>query len=231
VLAEEFHPARNPQGQQLVKIEPQAMSPLSKVDIAGSEEFMSTLLSPWITRPDLVRASPNVPRPTEILYGSKTNFLANCLYQGMRMWPWRDPERLALGWIAYSLIKWMVEPTIEWYQRLQCFQRPIQEQLDYPHSCFIDFFVWPQLRFNLIKNQYKYDTEDLAGILTCCMKVRWPWNKAVLVPDNEGHLQLEEEFYNTFTTQDGWALTYDFINQYPELVDGLDTTKLRYRFD
>lgn len=180
------------------------------------------------TRPDLVRACPEPPQPIDFLYGSKKNFLANIIHEATRRWPCRDPERLAAGWLGYHMIKWMVEPSEERFSRLQDFQKPVPEQLCYPHAFFADFMIWPALRANLIKYQHTYDRDDMVGMLTCCLKVRWPWNKPYLLPTDDGHLVIRSEFYDIFTKLEGWGLTREFIDQYPVLFDGVDTASIHY---
>ncbi|OTA90116.1 hypothetical protein M434DRAFT_78384 [Hypoxylon sp. CO27-5] len=193
-----------------------------------SSPFVTDYFQLAYTRPDLVRASPEPPQPIDLLYGSKTNFLANTLHEATRRWPCRDPERLAAGWLAYHMIKWMLDPSEERFSRLQEFQKPVPEQLCYPHPFFVDFIMWPALRVNLIKNQHTYDREDMIGMLTCCLKVRWPWNKPFLLPTDDGQLVIRPDFYEIFTKTEGWGLTREFFNQYPILSDGLDTASIHY---
>lgn len=188
-----------------------------KSDLLATDIFASC-----IRKPDQVRASPEMPMPAELVYGSKRNFLANVIFEGTRKWPCRDPERLAGGWLAYKLIKWMVEPTEDRFNRLYEFQRPVAEQLCYPHPYFVDFFMLPQLRANLVKKQHMYQTLDVIGLLTCCLKVHWPWNKPMLEPDDEGQLQMRAEFLDTFTRIEGWGITKEFATMYPHLVEGAD---------
>ncbi|KAI1141841.1 hypothetical protein F5Y05DRAFT_274866 [Hypoxylon sp. FL0543] len=193
-----------------------------------SSPFVTDLFDLAFGNPELVRACPETPQPVDFLYGSKNNYLANIIHEATRRWPCRDPERLAAGWLAYHQIKWMLEPSEERFSRLHDFQRPVPEQLRYPHAFFADFIIWPRLRANLIKNQHTYDRQDMVGMLTCCLKVRWPWNKPFLQPTDEGQLVIQPDFYNTFTKPEGWGLTREFLNRYPALIDGLDTTSIHY---
>ncbi|KAI0836313.1 hypothetical protein F5Y06DRAFT_106921 [Hypoxylon sp. FL0890] len=190
--------------------------------------FMTETFDLAFSNPDLVRASPETPQPVDFLYGSKSNFLANIIHDATRCWPCRDPERLASGWLAYHQIKWMLEPSEERFSRLHDFQKPVSEQLCYPHAFFTDFIMWPTLRANLIKKQHTYDPEAMVGMLTCCLKVRWPWNKPFLMPTDDGQLVIHPEFYEAFTKTEGWGLTKEFLKQFPDLMTGLDTTTIHY---
>ncbi|KAI1387747.1 uncharacterized protein F4822DRAFT_291513 [Hypoxylon trugodes] len=202
------------------------MTPVHSKD----EGALSDWISVYLSRADLVRSSPEDPKPVELLYGSKTNFLANAIHDVTRRRPCRDPERLAGGWLTYRLVKWMFEPSETRFARLQDFQKPVAEQLCHPHASFIDFMVWPALRTNFIKNQSAYDREEFIGLWTCCLKVRWAWNKRFLEPDDNGELVFSTDFYNTFTKPEGWGLTRDFLTRYPSLFIGLDIQSIHYEF-
>lgn len=86
----------------------------------------------------------------------------------------------------------------------------------------IDILPWPQLRSNLARNWHKYDYVELQGYMSCCMKVRWPWGKAILGRDEEDNLVIRKEYVDLFSRESGWGLTPEFINRYPELLEGID---------
>jgi hypothetical protein len=125
----------------------------------------------WLQRPDLVESSPDSPAPLDLLYGSKTNFLANVIHEAVRKWPSRDPERLAGGWLCYHFIKWLICPTQEAYSRLQPWQRLVEAQLRTRHPYFVDLLWWPVLRTNVIDMQHRYDVADVFALLTYYIKV------------------------------------------------------------
>ncbi|KAG7284233.1 hypothetical protein NEMBOFW57_010597 [Staphylotrichum longicolle] len=183
----------------------------------------------WLQRPDLVKASPESPAPLELLYGSKTNFLANVIHEAGRKWPCRDPERLAGGWLCYHFIKWMICPTQAAYSHLQPWQLPVQEQLQKKHPYFIDLLWWPGLRANMINKQHRYDLADAFALFTCCIKVRWAWGKNFLEPGEDGQFRILPEFYDTFTRIEGWGLTDELMTRYPAIVDGLDVDSIRFQ--
>lgn len=176
----------------------------------------------------LVMDSPDVPSPLALLYGSCKNPLANKLHQRMRALRSCDNERLAGGWLAYLTIKWALDPSQSRFERLPDFMRPVTEQLCYPHHSDHDYVLWPQLRANLILKQGQYDPEKVHGLFACCLKVRWPWGKNILEPKADGELGITMDFYQTFTSLNGWGVTSDFTNKYPELLEGMDINSVCY---
>lgn len=183
----------------------------------------------WLQRPELAKSSADDPLPTELLYGSKTNFLANVINQSLRAWPCRDPERLASGWLVYNKIKWMLQPIPKNYARLQDFQIPVPEQLEHGHPYFIDFVHWPELRARMIQHAAVYNPQDVLGMYLCCVKLRWPWGQNFLEPKDDGTLRMRQDYLETITSLDGWGLTDDFIQRFPLLTQGLNLSAMRFR--
>lgn len=200
---------------------------LTPIHFDGDLIFTDTFAQ-CFNRSDLVRAAPETPQPIDFLYGSRSNFLANVLHDTTRKWPCRDPERLAICWLMYPLLKWLLEPSETRYSRLRSFQTPVSEQLHHPHPYFVDFILWPQLRANLIRHEGTYDPQDVAGMLCCCLKVRWPWNKCILEPTDDGKFLVHADFFDAFNKLEGWGLTKEFMDRYPVLVEGLDRASIYY---
>lgn len=196
----------------------------SATDVVVTECFKD-----WLQWPDLAQASPEQPQPVELLYGSKTNFLANVIHQSLRSWPCRDPERLAAGWLIYNQIKWMLRPNPDSYKRLLDFQVPVSEQLEHGHPYFVDFVHWPALRARMIQTRDLYDPQDVLGMYLCCVKLRWPWGQNFLEPEDDGTLKMRPDFFETFTRLGGWGITNDFLQRFPALAEGLDVSAINYR--
>ncbi len=115
------------------------------------------------------------------------------------------------------------------YARLQPWQRPVEEQLrSKGHPYIVDLLWWPGLRANLIRMGGRYDVADAFALLTCCVRVRWPWGKNFLEAKEDGGFGMAPEFYDTFTRIEGWGLTEDVMVRYPAIVDGLDVDAMRF---
>ncbi|KAI0116321.1 hypothetical protein GGR51DRAFT_501018 [Nemania sp. FL0031] len=195
-----------------------------------SDLIWSDLCAVVVAKPDLVHNAPEDPRPLELLYGSKTNLLAHAICAATRKWRCRDPERLAAGWLTYHLMKWSSQPSERRFSLLPEFLRPVGEQLCNPHPYFVDYVVWPSLRINMIKTQHIYDPRDIMGMLSCCMKVRWPWNENVLEPGDDGEFGFKVSFRETFMKLEGWGMTKEFLDRFPLLAQDLDINSILYNF-
>ncbi|KAI1165837.1 hypothetical protein F5B18DRAFT_608902 [Nemania serpens] len=224
---QEAEPATRPQR----KIEDLTSPRWSKTPFhLDSDLIWSSLATVCILNPELVHSSPDAPQPLELLYGSKTNLLAHAVSIATYQWRCRDPERVAAGWLAYLLIKWALQPSEHRFSLLQEFQHPVNEQLCNAHPYFVDYVVWPKLRINLIKTLHIYDPRDVMGMLSCCMKVRWPWNETFLEPGENGDYVLRASFRETFMRIDGWGMTREFFERFPLLAQDLDVASLLFNF-
>lgn len=184
---------------------------------------------PWFEYPDLVSACPTKASPLDLLHGTRRNFLADEIHGSLRHRAIRDAECLAFGWLLYHFSKWLVMPDPTTFARLSPFQRPIKPQFQVDHPRAIDMVVWPQMRANLLKNWTSYDFVDLMAYMSCCTKLRWPWGKPILERDSDDNLQMRGDYFETFTRESAWGLTSEFIERYPELLQGMDIEAVRFR--
>ncbi|EYE92317.1 bZIP transcription factor [Aspergillus ruber CBS 135680] len=197
----------------------------------GHNLFYFPATCPWLSNPHLIALCPPYPSPLDLLHGTRRNYLANQIHHLIRRRAFRDSECLALGWLAYLFSKWRATPSPETFARLAPFQRPVAIQLQKGHPAALDLMPWPQLRTNLIKNWTKFDFVEFAGYASCCIKVRWPWGEDVLERDEEDRFQVRLEFMEVFMRESGWGLTTEFIQRYPEFVEGMDVENVRFRFE
>ncbi|RAL09761.1 bZIP transcription factor [Aspergillus homomorphus CBS 101889] len=205
-------------------------SPLWKRIPLNNDDPSAPYMS-FLAYPEQIRASPDSPAsPLDLLYGSKTNVLADLVYRTTKRRPLRDPERLACGWLAYHLFKWIFSPSPSRFARLPTFMLSVSDQINIPHLSSIDLMIWPEIRSNLIRRWHIYEgqRDDLFGFLSCCIKVRWPWGESILERDDQDQLRIRRSFYETFMTIEGWGLTPDVIRSYPSILTGVDLPSIVY---
>ncbi|EAW08523.1 bZIP transcription factor [Aspergillus clavatus NRRL 1] len=195
----------------------------------GNDPALMPASAPWLGRSDLIATCPPEPCPLDLLHGTRRNWLANEIHRAIRRRAIRDAECLAFGWLAYVYSKWRVSPNSTTFARLAPFQQPVMTQIQQSHPTALDIIIWPQLRANIIRNWTNYDFVELTGYLGACTKVRWPWGKDMLERDANDNLQMRREFFDVFTCESGWGLTSEFIDRYPELMEGIDIEALRFR--
>lgn len=196
--------------------------PLNKSDA------VSVSLSPWLANSDMVNACPELPEPLDLLYGTNNNPLADMIQNALRALRCRDPERLGIGWLLYVMAKWRATPTAERFARIPVFFRPVQRQLTELHASCIDTIIWSGLRLNLMDNIDELDIWEITGMLSCCLKIRWPWGQDFLERDEDNVLRIRVDFMRTFTSETGWGITSEFVMRYPALFRDMDLTTVCY---
>lgn len=196
---------------------------------SASDMVVTVSFKNWLRRPDLVYASPDHPQPLELLYGSKTKFVADTLHHSPRSWPCRDPWASGYG-VAHVLSDQMDanRPIPENYARLQEFQIPVGEQLEHSHPYFIDFVHWPKLRANVIRHGGDGERSGYPGHVPLLCKAslavgtKVPGTEAGWhFEDAKGFCRHVHEFGRLGC--DGW-----FLPRIPALGEGMDPDKTIY---
>lgn len=123
--------------------------------------------------------------------------------------------------LTYSL-KWLLWPSEATFQRVPEYSRPTPLQLVQEHHLAFDLPLWPIFRDNLIRHSHRIDLEEFAWVLACTFRIRGGFNKQFIVRENDGELQISEEFYQQFMNLENWGLLEGFWIKYPYLVEGLD---------
>ncbi|EPE04426.1 hypothetical protein F503_01430 [Ophiostoma piceae UAMH 11346] len=186
---------------------------------------------PWDRDMGAILDAADEPSPLELVFGSSTNFLANEVQVTLKHFFASAPERLSIGIMIYSFVKWRTKPSPERYGRLPEFVRLVPEQAKMSHSGCLDIILWGQLRANIIRNHAKYDVDKVMRKYCSSLRLRWSRDRDMLIPikDNaargdepkETH-RLNPDFYARYTDLSNWGLTSDFQRAYPELLEGMD---------
>ncbi|KAJ6171824.1 hypothetical protein N7470_000891 [Penicillium chermesinum] len=173
---------------------------------------------PWLAYPERIAGCPDIPSsPLEILYGTRTNYLADTIHSTLDRRLLRDPEKMAMGLMTYHFTQWIMSPSPERFELVPSFMRPIPEQFK---SRIHLLWLW---------HFYENNRDVLFGMFACCIKIRWPWGESILERDENNELRLIKDFYKRIMSEDGWGITSDFVRQYPGLAAGVDIDSIIYK--
>ncbi|KAH7063313.1 hypothetical protein B0J12DRAFT_642311 [Macrophomina phaseolina] len=93
------------------------------------------------------------------------------------------PERVAVLYIMFLVMRWQIEPTQENYERLPDWMTPRPSQLFTPHPVWNDYLPWPRLRDHIITDQPQQAFDNFFIPYTTSLSLNWPHSpRDVLLP-------------------------------------------------
>ncbi|KAG0648138.1 hypothetical protein D0Z07_5843 [Hyphodiscus hymeniophilus] len=133
------------------------------------------------------------------------------------------PEKVAVLYIMFLVMRWQISPTQENYDRLPDWITPRPSQLFTPHPAWIDLLPWPKMRDRLVReyNPRDYLFDDWFIPYTTTMSVNWPYEPtdALLSSPDSEDLMINPVFERHLRRLENWSLGPAFANAFPGLVD------------
>lgn len=139
------------------------------------------------------------------------------------------PERVAVLYIMFLLMRWQISPTKENYARLPEWMRPQHSQLYCAHPAWIDHLPFPLMRETLARvynpNEYLFDNFFIP--FTTTIRISWPYEETDTLlqsPDGD-ELMINPVFERHLRNLDNWTLGEPFAKSFPALAE---TCKIDY---
>lgn len=142
------------------------------------------------------------------------------------------PEKVAVLYVMFLLMRWQISPTQENYDRLPEWLTPRPSQLFTPHPAWIDHLVWPKMRDRLVANYNPRDYlfDNFCIPFTTTMSVNWPYDPTdvLLVSGNAGSegpgggvedVVINPVFERHLRRLENWSLGPAFAKAFPGLQD------------
>ncbi|KAF1949868.1 hypothetical protein CC80DRAFT_483743 [Byssothecium circinans] len=93
------------------------------------------------------------------------------------------PEQVAIIYIMFLVMRWLVDPTRENYERLPDWVQPRPSQLFIPHPFWMDYIPWPRMRDTFIATRKTPDFNTFFIPYTMTISLNWPHSQHdVLIP-------------------------------------------------
>jgi hypothetical protein len=133
------------------------------------------------------------------------------------------PEKVALLYIMFLIMRWQIAPTQENYDRLPDWVTPRPSQLFTSHPAWIDHLPWPKMRDRLVRDytprDYLFDNFFIP--FTSTLNVNWPYEPTDTLlssPDND-ELMINPVFERHLRSLENWSLGPAFAKAFPGLTD------------
>ncbi|KAI0137341.1 BZIP transcription factor [Xylariales sp. AK1849] len=131
------------------------------------------------------------------------------------------PERVAVLYIMFLVMRWQISPTKENYNLLPPWAQPVPAQLYNTHPAWIDHLPFPRMRDKLTKeynpSEFLFDNFFIPFTLT--LSVNWPYEATdTLLQSSDGdELLINPVFERHMGKLENWTLGEQFHMTFPQL--------------
>jgi hypothetical protein len=133
------------------------------------------------------------------------------------------PEKVAVLYIMFLIMRWQISPTQENYDRLPDWVTPRPSQLFTPHPAWIDHLPWPRMRDKLVRdyNPDEYLFDNFFIPFTTTLSLNWPYEPTdtLLTSVDTEELMINPVFERHLRRLENWSLGPTFAHTFPDLVD------------
>ncbi|PIA94579.1 hypothetical protein CB0940_08353 [Cercospora beticola] len=132
------------------------------------------------------------------------------------------PEKVAVLYIMFLVLRWLICPCEKCYERLPEWCRPTAVQLEKAHVAWADYLPWPYMRSQIALREGEVKFEDFFVSYTTTLSLNWPLphDCVLLRSGNDGAtLELNPAFEHHLRDLNNWSLGTRFAQTFPLLVD------------
>jgi hypothetical protein len=133
------------------------------------------------------------------------------------------PEKVAVLYIMFLIMRWQISPTQENYDRLPEWVTPRPSQLFTPHPAWIDHLPWPRMRDKLVRDyvlsEYAFDNFFIPFTTTLSLNWTYEPTDTLLTSPETDELMINPVFERHLRRLENWSLGPAFANTFPGLAD------------
>ncbi|KAI8955874.1 hypothetical protein F4801DRAFT_574075 [Xylaria longipes] len=133
----------------------------------------------------------------------------------------RIPERVAVLYVMFRVMRWHISPTLENFELLPQFSKPLDVQYSIPHPAWVDYLPWPAMRKRFV-HEYEspdFDFDKIFLPYTQTLSLNWPYeekNALIETPDGS-EIIINPVFREHFLRIENWTLGDAFDKACPAL--------------
>lgn len=132
------------------------------------------------------------------------------------------PERVAVLYVMFLIMRWQIEPSQDNYDRLPDFVRPLPSQLHSPHPAWLDHLPFSAMREKLISDYTPPDVfpfENFFIPFTTTLSLNWPYEDTdtLLQGPESDELMINPVFERHLRRRENWTLGDAFARAFPML--------------
>ena len=129
------------------------------------------------------------------------------------------PEKVAVLYIMFLIMRWQIAPTQENYDRLPEWVTPRPSQVLTPHPAWMDNLPWPRMRDKIIEGHQHYPFENFSMSYTSTLSLNWPYeyHEILLSSPKSNEMSINPVFERHLRDLNNWSLGPAFANAHPAL--------------
>ncbi|KAI1311696.1 hypothetical protein F5Y03DRAFT_286442 [Xylaria venustula] len=133
----------------------------------------------------------------------------------------RVPEKVAVLYVMFLIMRWHISPTQENYELLPPFARPLEIQFTTPHPAWIDYLPFPMMREKFVR-EYESPTfhfEEIFVPYTLTLSLNWPYEEtdALIITSDGSETIINPVFLRHLMRLENWTLGDAFDEALPAL--------------
>ncbi|KAI9048041.1 hypothetical protein LZ554_007839 [Drepanopeziza brunnea f. sp. 'monogermtubi'] len=131
------------------------------------------------------------------------------------------PEKLAVLYLMFLVMRWQISPTQENYDRLPEWVTPRPSQIFTAHPAWIDHCPWPKMRDRLVRdyNPREYLFDHFYVPYTSTLSLNWPYEPTAIMLMEGDDVVINPVFECHLRRLDNWSLGPAFAKAFPGLQD------------
>lgn len=132
------------------------------------------------------------------------------------------PEKVAVLYVMFLIMRWQIAPTQENYDRLPDWVTPRPSQLFTPHPAWVDHLPFPYMRDKLVRDWAlpEYAFENFFIPFTTTLSLNWAYEPTdvLLASPEHDDLLINPIFERHLRKLDNWSLGPAFHHAFPGLA-------------
>jgi hypothetical protein len=132
------------------------------------------------------------------------------------------PERVAVLYIMFLIMRWQIAPTQENYDRLPEWAAPRPSQLFTSHPAWIDHLPFPRMREKLVRDynprDYLFDNFFIPFTTTLSLNWKYEDTDTLLQNPDSDELMINPVFERHLRRLENWTLGDAFAKTFPTLA-------------
>ncbi|KAI0402168.1 hypothetical protein F4802DRAFT_577527 [Xylaria palmicola] len=131
------------------------------------------------------------------------------------------PERVAILFVMFRVMRWHISPTPENYEMLPGFSKPLDVQFSKPHPAWVDYLPFVEMRRKFVV-EYSlpgFNFEEMFIPYSQTLSLSWPYEEgdAILEPADGGEIMINPAFLTHLLRIENWTLGDAFDQACPAL--------------